>query len=91
MYKKGDITPRGQPLPYFYADVLIENVIQSSDYANRLSQINIFNQSNRWKKKGISISPIKWGIGWNGGYYNVMVSIYASDASVKIIYLLLLF
>ncbi len=58
--------------------------MQSSDYINRLNQIQAFNQENRWKKKGISITPIKWGIGWNGGYYNCMISVFASDASVKI-------
>ena len=84
LYKKGDITPAGQPLPYFNVDSLIDSLYVSSDYKSRLSQINEFNANNRWKKKGISLTPIKWGAGWNGGYYNANVSIYASDGSVSV-------
>jgi xanthine dehydrogenase/oxidase len=84
MYKKNQVTPYGQPLPYFNADAIVSELLTTSDYANRLSQIDAYNQQNRWKKKGISLTPIKWGAGWNGGYYNALVSIYASDGSVAV-------
>ncbi|RMZ93927.1 xanthine dehydrogenase-like, partial [Brachionus plicatilis] len=63
---------------------LIESVRSSSGYEQRFKEIEKFNSENRWKKRGISLTPIKWGIGWNGGYYNCMVSIYAKDGSVSI-------
>jgi len=71
LYKKGDITPSGQPLPYFIVDQLINDLIVSSDYVNRLNAVNDFNKNNRWKKKGISLTPIKWGVGWTGIFKNV--------------------
>jgi xanthine dehydrogenase molybdopterin-binding subunit B len=71
LYKKGDTTPSGQPLPYFIVDELINDLIVSSDYVNRLNAVNDFNKNNRWKKKGISLTPIKWGVGWTGICKNV--------------------
>jgi xanthine dehydrogenase molybdopterin-binding subunit B len=59
LYKKGDITPSGQPLPYFIVDELIDNLMVSSDYIQRLNEVKVFNKNNRWKKKGISLTPIK--------------------------------
>lgn len=84
MYKKGDITPAGQPLTYFNCDQLINTVKQTSDYDIRVTQIENFNSENRWKKRGISLTPIKWGVGWTGAYYNCMISIYAKDGSLSI-------
>ena len=41
-------------------------------------------QMNRWKKKGLSVMPMKYGIGWNGGNYNVYMTIYHVDGTVAI-------
>jgi xanthine dehydrogenase/oxidase len=59
LYKKNDVTPTGQPLPNFIVDDLINKLIVSSDYSNRVKAIIDFNKNNRWKKKGISMTPIK--------------------------------
>ena len=84
LYKKGEVTPCGQPLPFFNVDSLIDSILVSSDYYARLGQIKEFNANNRWKKKGISLTPVKWGVGWSGVCYNANVSIYASDGSVSV-------
>lgn len=65
LYKKGDTTPTGEVLSDFNVDILMDNLIQSSDYKNRLSQINLFNLNNRWKKKGLSLTCINWGAFWS--------------------------
>ncbi len=39
----------------------------SADYANRLAAIVQYNAANKWTKKGISITTVKFGIGWEGG------------------------
>ncbi|KAM6945841.1 aldehyde oxidase 1-like [Aplochiton taeniatus] len=57
-----------------------------SDYANRRSAIAQFNQTNRWKKRGLSIIPIKYGIGFAEGFLNqaaALVHIY-KDGSVLV-------
>ena len=56
LYSQGDITPVGQPLPYFNVSYLMDQIMQSSDYVSRSQDIEIFNQQNRWKKRGISLT-----------------------------------
>jgi xanthine dehydrogenase/oxidase len=60
LYKRNDVTPYGQPLPYFNVDQIINDLVKSSDYFARQQVIQVFNRNNRWKKKAISMQPIKW-------------------------------
>jgi xanthine dehydrogenase/oxidase len=83
-YKKDDVTPTGEKLPYFNVDAIVNNLRVSCDFDNRRNQIDTFNRQNRWKKKGISLTPIKWGCPTTFGYYNCQVSIYAPDGSVTL-------
>ncbi len=64
LYKKGDKTPTGKILNDFNVDILIDNLLVSSDYNKRLAEINTFNQNNRWKKKGISFTCLSWEAFW---------------------------
>lgn len=41
-----------------------------SDYDNRRSAVDQFNRQNRWKKRGMSIIPIKYGIGFSESSLN---------------------
>lgn len=41
-----------------------------SDYQNRRAALESFNQQNRWKKRGMAIIPIKYGIGFSEGFMN---------------------
>ena len=83
LYNKNDVTPYDQPLPYFNVGDIINQLITSSDYNNRFSQVLAYNQQNRWKKKGITLQPLKWGAQWGGGY-NSYVTIYNLDGSISI-------
>lgn len=56
LYKQGDVTPAGQPLPFFNISYLMDQIIQSSDYVARSVEIEKFNLANRWKKRGISLT-----------------------------------
>ena len=84
LYKKGDVTPYGQPLPYFNVDTIINNLKLSSDYDKRVNDIMNFNSSNRWIKKGISLVPIKWGVAMLNNPVTASVSIMGGDGSVII-------
>lgn len=41
-----------------------------SDYAARRSAVDQFNQQNRWKKRGMSIIPIKYGVAFAESFLN---------------------
>ncbi|KAL7834105.1 hypothetical protein AOLI_G00290650 [Acnodon oligacanthus] len=58
--------------------------LEKSEYEERLLAIQRFNSSNRWRKRGMSIVPLKFGIGFSKGFYNqgaALVNIY-KDGSV---------
>ncbi|XP_030611386.1 aldehyde oxidase 1-like [Archocentrus centrarchus] len=57
-----------------------------SDFSARHAAIKQFNQENRWKKRGISIIPIKYGIAFSESFLNqaaALVHIY-KDGSVLV-------
>ncbi|XP_044006015.1 xanthine dehydrogenase/oxidase-like [Aphidius gifuensis] len=62
---------------------MIADLKVSSNYETRLHDIKLFNNNNRWKKRGISLIPMKYPLGlW--GQFNAFVSIYARDGTVSI-------
>ncbi|KAM7365749.1 hypothetical protein PAMP_016661 [Pampus punctatissimus] len=57
-----------------------------SEYSNRRRAVEQFNLHNRWKKRGMSIIPIKYGIAFAEGFLNqaaALVHIY-KDGSVLV-------
>lgn len=84
LYKKGQLTPVKMPLTYCNIRELTSQLLQSTDYENRKQMVSSFNQANRWKKKGLSVVPMKFGIGWTGGNYTALVAIHGLDGSVSI-------
>jgi xanthine dehydrogenase/oxidase len=53
------------------------------DYGNRRKNIEEFNTANRWVKRGISILPLKYHLGYFGTSH-ALVSIFHGDGSVAI-------
>jgi xanthine dehydrogenase/oxidase len=83
-YKKDDVTPYGQPLPYFNVNTIMGELIVQSDYEKRATQVTQFNKDNRWKKKGISLVPVKWGLANGNVHVVATVAILSYDGSVLI-------
>lgn len=49
---------------------------EKADIQRRRQAIHVFNQQNQYKKRGIAIVPIKYGIGFAEGFLNQVVSSY---------------
>ncbi|XP_061114412.1 xanthine dehydrogenase/oxidase [Conger conger] len=84
MYKEGDTTPFNQCLEQFTINRCWDECLSISDYHQRLVQIEQFNKQNRWKKRGISIIPTKFGIAFTALFLNqagALVHVY-TDGSV---------
>ncbi|KAG6464941.1 hypothetical protein O3G_MSEX014825 [Manduca sexta] len=57
----------------------------TADYAQRKLAVKEFNAQNRWKKRGIGITMMKWtSLGFP--YFDVTVSVFHEDGSVAIIH-----
>lgn len=84
--RKRNITPYGErvsdnSLPYIY-----ERIIKSSDYKKRVQEIKKFNTKNKYIKRAISATPVKFGISFTTSHLNqgsAIVNIYR-DGSVII-------
>ena len=59
LYQAGQVTPYNDKLVYCSVGSIWQQLLQTADYQNRLSLVNAFNTQNRWRKRGISIVPMK--------------------------------
>ncbi|XP_021379046.1 xanthine dehydrogenase-like [Mizuhopecten yessoensis] len=84
LYQKNQLTPYKQPLLYCNISTLLTELETLADVSQRKKSVVTFNQNNRWRKKGLSIVPMKFEIFWEGGNYNCLVDVYQSDGSVII-------
>nr|XP_022334415.1 xanthine dehydrogenase/oxidase-like isoform X1 [Crassostrea virginica] len=86
MYNEGETTHFNQPLIQCNIKRCWNECLERADYNNRRKDIDIFNSENRWKKRGISIIPTKFGISYTALFLNqagALVIIY-KDGSVLI-------
>ncbi len=81
-----DITPYGMKVEDNVAGEILDTLAESSDYRKRREEIRIYNESSKYLKKGISITPVKFGISFTTTHLNqagALVHIYA-DGSVHL-------
>jgi xanthine dehydrogenase/oxidase len=57
-------------------------LLQRSQYNTRLNLVTQYNARNLWRKRGISICPVKYGMGWAGYNAGVQVGVNQSDGTV---------
>ncbi|CAG2214889.1 XDH [Mytilus edulis] len=84
LYKKGQKTPLGGTLKYCNIIELVNDLETSSEFGKRQMTVEEFNKANRWKKKGLSIVPMKFALTYVGVHFNAIVNIYAGDGSISI-------
>jgi xanthine dehydrogenase/oxidase len=87
LYRRTDTTPYGQSLEYEYLKDVWDRLKQTSDFDARLQGVREFNARNRWRKRGISMMPLKYGLGYNLGYLqqgSALITAYTTDGSVLV-------
>lgn len=81
-----NITPYGMTVEDNVAGELMETLARDADYATRRDAIRTFNENNRFLKKGIALTPVKFGISFTTTHLNqagALVHVYA-DGSVHL-------
>ncbi|XP_052067277.1 uncharacterized protein LOC127706661 [Mytilus californianus] len=84
LYQKGQTTPHNRPLLYCNIRQLTTDLMTSATVKQRQTSVQAYNQANRWKKKGLSVVPMKFEISYIFVHYNAIVNIYAWDGSISI-------
>lgn len=79
-------TPYGMEVEDFVADQIITELEQSSDYSQRRAEIVSHNASDPLRKRGIALTPVKFGISFTAQHYNqagALLHVY-SDGSIHL-------
>jgi xanthine dehydrogenase large subunit len=83
---QNDVTPYGQQVEDNVLHALVDELEASSDYRARRQAINAFNASSPVLKKGLALTPLKFGISFNVVHLNqagALVHVY-TDGSVLV-------
>ncbi|MGC1508201.1 xanthine dehydrogenase molybdopterin binding subunit [Ketobacter sp.] len=81
-----NVTPYGQPVKDNVIHELVAELVETSDYRQRRRAVSDFNQSNTILKKGLYLTPVKFGISFNVKHFNqagALVHVY-TDGSVLV-------
>lgn len=81
-----NIAPYKQRIEHNRLYTLYDQLVAESDYKNRRSEINLFNASHKNKKRGIALTPVKFGISFTTCFLNqagALVHIYA-DGTIQV-------
>jgi xanthine dehydrogenase large subunit len=80
------VTPYGQTVEDFIVPELFEELERSADYPRRRDEIRHWNRGSEWIKRGIALTPVKFGIAFTATFMNqgaALVHIY-TDGSVLV-------
>ena len=84
--KENNITHYGQIVENNRINRIYDKIITSSDYYNRRKEINKFNIEHEFIKKGLALTPVKFGISFTTSFLNqagALVNIY-KDGTVQV-------
>lgn len=62
LYREGQLTPFLQPLHDWHIPQIIKQLREESDYDRRVKEVEEFNKTHTWKKRGICCVPTKFGL-----------------------------
>jgi xanthine dehydrogenase large subunit len=87
LYQAGrDVTPYGMTVEDFVADRIIDDLRIAADYDRRRAAIEVFNAEHPYLKRGIALTPVKFGISFTTSHLNqagALVHLYA-DGSIHL-------
>ncbi|KAG0127145.1 molybdopterin binding aldehyde oxidase/xanthine dehydrogenase [Tuber indicum] len=86
MYKEGDETHFNQVLKDWHVPLLVNAVKKEAEYEKRREAVDEFNKTHKWRKRGLSLIPTKFGISFSALFLNqagALVHIY-HDGSVLV-------
>jgi len=84
--EKNNVTPYGQKVENNHLFRMYERLIRSSDYVKRRKETGQFNREHEFYKKGLALTPVKFGISFTTAFLNqagALVNIY-TDGTVLV-------
>ncbi|KAL7943851.1 xanthine dehydrogenase [Trichoderma barbatum] len=85
-YKPLELTPFNQPVTDWHVPLMYKQVQEECNYQERKAAISQFNETHKWRKRGIAMIPTKFGISFTALFLNqagALVHIY-HDGSILV-------
>lgn len=79
-------TPYGQTVEHNRLHLIYDRIMASSEYEKRRAEINRFNRENEFRKKGLALTPVKFGISFTTTFLNqagALVNVY-TDGTILV-------
>lgn len=70
LYREGDLTPYHQPIEDVPLEAILDELAQRAGYRERRRAIAAFNAASPVLKKGLALTPVKFGISFTATWYN---------------------
>ncbi len=83
-YANGDVTPYNQTIQYITLPTVWQNLQTQAGYAAKVTQCQNFNAANRWRKRGVRLAPVKYGMTLPGYNAGVLCNICVEDGTIQI-------
>ena len=83
---KRNVTPYGETILNNRLHVMYDKLLESSNYSHRRQVIDVFNHDHEFAKRGISLTPVKFGISFTTAFLNqagALVHIY-TDGTIAV-------
>jgi len=75
----------GKEVPGPFVSKILPLLKKDGELEQRMTDLAAFNKANRWRKRGLSVTPLTYGFQYPGFFrYAVQVSVYEHDGSVAI-------
>ncbi|XP_012939556.1 xanthine dehydrogenase isoform X2 [Aplysia californica] len=84
LYEKGQTEIHGVKLDHCTIREVWQRLKQTADIDARLKAVEAFNKSNTWRKRGLTMTTVKYGMNYfpPGHYCNI--SVFAADGTVSV-------
>lgn len=82
--KDGEVSIVGQTITDCTMPTVWNTLLQRSQYEHRLSFAQQYNANNLWRKRGVSVCPVKYGMGWAGYNAGVRIGVSSADGTVTL-------
>lgn len=82
--KNGDKLLEGATIKDCNIGPITEQLMSNAAYSDRAAAVDQFNKDNRWRKRGISVVPMRFAVHWRNGNYNCLVAIFHEGGTIAV-------
>jgi len=86
LYQEGQPAPYGQPVTHVVLTEMLDRARELARWDQRRQEIACFNASSRTRRRGIAVTPVKFGISFTAAFLNqagALVHVYG-DGSISV-------